>query len=87
MKHFCKILLGLSLCLSLHAQADTISLQSGSTLAPNMTGHTMDQIVHKLGEPAQRHSAVGDPPITRWQYENQTVYFEQDRVIHSVQHR
>jgi hypothetical protein len=29
---------------------------------------------------------VGDPPITRWVYDRFTVYFENDRVIHSVVH-
>jgi hypothetical protein len=27
---------------------------------------------------------VGDPPISRWVYDHFTVYFEYDKVLHSV---
>ena len=30
--------------------------------------------------------AVGQPPITRWDYREFSVYFERDRVINSVRH-
>ena len=32
-------------------------------------------------------AAVGEPPITRWEYRNMIVYFEYDRVIHAVMKR
>jgi len=47
-------------------------------------GMTMDQVTSQFGEPSQTLAAVGDPPITRWVYAHYTVYFEKDRVIHSV---
>jgi hypothetical protein len=28
--------------------------------------------------------AVGEPPISRWEYTGYTVYFEHDLVLHSV---
>jgi len=37
--------------------------------------------------PAERHEAVGQPPITRWDYPTFSVYFENDRVIHAVAKR
>lgn len=48
------------------------------------SGMTMDQVVAGWGEPRERHAAVGDPPITRWDYDGFAVYFEYSRVIHAV---
>lgn len=47
-------------------------------------GLSMDQVESRFGTPAQRHGAVGDPPITRWVYDGYTVYFEGRWVIDSV---
>jgi len=49
-------------------------------------GQSMDQVSAKYGEPDQKIPAVGNPPISRWVYGKYTVYFENDRVIHSVLH-
>jgi hypothetical protein len=40
-----------------------------------------------FGTPQTRVSPVGDPPITRWEYSNFVVFFEYDKVIHSVTKR
>lgn len=50
-------------------------------------GQTMQAIESKFGEPDKRHAAVGEPPITRWDYQDYSVYFEYDRVLFSVLHR
>ena len=47
-------------------------------------GMTMDRVQSDWGQPQSQRSAVGDPPITRWEYAGFTVYFEYDRVIHTV---
>jgi len=47
-------------------------------------GQTMEQVRAQLGAPDERVPAVGEPPISRWIYDDFTVYFEHDRVIHSV---
>lgn len=47
-------------------------------------GATMQDVEKKLGQPKEVLPAVGDPPITRWVYDAFTVYFEHNRVIHSV---
>ena len=47
-------------------------------------GMTMGQVEQQYGAPEQQVDAIGDPPITRWLYPNFVVYFEYDRVIHSV---
>jgi hypothetical protein len=47
-------------------------------------GSTMAQVEAKFGAPREKHAAVGKPPITRWDYDAVSVYFESDRVIHAV---
>jgi hypothetical protein len=52
-------------------------------------GLTMDQVEKQFGAPPTRHPAVGgssqaQPPITRWDYNGFSVFFERDRVIDSV---
>ena len=45
---------------------------------------TMAAVQAAKGQPERILEAVGDPPITRWQYPDYVVYFEHDRVITSV---
>ncbi|MDN5863434.1 MAG: hypothetical protein L0H19_08290 [Salinisphaera sp.] len=47
-------------------------------------GMNMDAVVSRYGAPQTRHPAVGDPPITRWDYPGFSVFFEYDLVLHSV---
>jgi hypothetical protein len=49
-------------------------------------GMSMRDVEAKFGAPATRTEAVGQPPITRWDYPAFSVYFERDRVIHAVVH-
>lgn len=50
-------------------------------------GLSMQSLRSQWGEPSTKRSAVGDPPISRWEYTDYIVYFEYDRVIHAVQKR
>lgn len=50
-------------------------------------GMTQDRVRSQYGEPRSRESAVGEPPISRWHYDGFVVYFEFDKVIHSVSKR
>ena len=50
-------------------------------------GMTKNEVRQRYGEPDQRHAPVGDPPITRWVYDDYSVYFEHDLVIESVLNR
>ena len=50
-------------------------------------GMTMLQVKSAYGEPARRRAPIGDPPITRWEYDGFIVYFEHKHVIHSVHKR
>lgn len=45
---------------------------------------SMAKVRETVGEPELVVAAVGEPPITRWQYPDYVVYFERDRVIISV---
>jgi hypothetical protein len=42
------------------------------------------QVEAKYGAPASRTEAVGQPPISRWDYPGMTVFFEHDHVVHAV---
>lgn len=49
-------------------------------------GQSKADIEKKYGAPVKRHQAVGDPPISRWDYDSYSVYFEYDLVLYSVLH-
>ena len=52
-------------------------------------GSTMSEVEKRFGAPVTRHPAVGgssphQPPITRWDYNGFSVFFERDRVVDTV---
>jgi len=63
---------------------DGIELDSQTATQRPKSGQTMTSVESAFGAPSQRHAAVGEPPITRWDYPDFSVYFEHDRVIHAV---
>jgi len=71
----------------LHAETlmvgDQMQVKAASIDVP-ARGTSMSQVEAKYGAPRTRHAAVGNPPITRWDYDAFSVYFERDYVIHSV---
>jgi outer membrane protein assembly factor BamE (lipoprotein component of BamABCDE complex) len=71
------------------AAAETVAVDNGiavkeSDVATPTRGMTMDQVSSKFGAPATKVPAVGNPPISRWDYPGFVVYFEHEHVIHSV---
>jgi len=82
-----RILLLLALSAATPALAETLSTDTGNPAAsggnPNR-GSTMAAVQGRFGEPTQRHATIGNPPITRWDYPQFSVYFENDRVLHAV---
>lgn len=50
-------------------------------------GVAMEQVKQRYGEPSIAHPRVGDPPITRWEYPNYSVFFEYRHVLTSVVHQ
>ncbi len=47
-------------------------------------GQTMQQVETQFGQPLARRAAVGEPPITRWEYPDYVVYFEHNLVLNTV---
>ena len=82
-----RILLLLALGAAMPAFAETLSTGTGDPAAAADRPHrgsTMATVQGRYGEPTNRHAAVGNPPITRWDYPQFSVYFENDRVLHAV---
>jgi hypothetical protein len=50
-------------------------------------GMSMNGVAAKWGSPVAKDAAVGQPPITRWEYSNFVVFFEYDHVLHAVTKR
>jgi hypothetical protein len=82
-----RILLLTALAAATPVLAETLSTDTGNPAAagdhPNR-GSTMATVQGRYGEPSNRHATVGEPPITRWDYPQFSVYFENDRVLHTV---
>lgn len=78
--------------LSLPIAAQNLSMPGTDTSAEASIafperGMSMNQVEQTYGTPETRRAAVGDPPITRWEYNEFIVYFEYKHVIHSVPKR
>lgn len=70
------------------AQAQTVQIPLGQQGDPSVEtperGVSMSQVAKQFGQPSKIQPAVGDPPIATWHYSDFRVYFEHDKVIHSV---
>ena len=69
------------------ASADTLQMEGTTPAADDarpMRGMTQARVEAKFGAPEAKIAAVGEPPISRWEYADMIVYFEYDRVIHAV---
>ena len=69
------------------AAADTLEMDGiapGSDSARPSAGMTAASVESRFGAPVSKKAAVGDPPISRWEYKEFVVFFEYDRVIHAV---
>lgn len=84
------LLLGLALlCSGAQLAAETVVIPLGQQaqawgVETPKTGLTKAQVEARFGSPKDVKGPVGDPPIYTWDYGQFAVYFEQDRVIHSV---
>ena len=72
--------------------ADTLTIPLGSQGAAldarNLPrkGESKRAVLERFGLADEEHQPVGQPPITRWDYREFSVYFEYDHVIDSVRH-
>jgi hypothetical protein len=68
--------------------ADTLTLGPiGPAADGPKRGSTMVDVEATIGSPQSTSGPVGDPPITVWHYSTFNVYFEYDKVLHSVEPR
>jgi hypothetical protein len=89
---FATLLLSIAALSATSLMADDVVLPKADESAPPAAapiklpprGSTMSTVEAAFGAPINREEAVGTPPITRWEYSQFVVYFENDRVIHSV---
>jgi hypothetical protein len=72
--------------------ADTLTIPLGDQGAeidsrnlPQL-GQSKRSVLERFGLADEEHKPVGQPPITRWDYREFSVYFEYDHVINSVRH-
>jgi len=74
------------------ARADVLLIERSRT-AQEMDlprrGESMTSVERRFGTPSQKHAPVGggskvQPPITRWDYANFSVYFEHSHVVNAV---
>lgn len=72
------------------AVADTLDMDgtedARSSVGP-ASGSTTQTVEATYGAPIAKNAAVGEPPISSWEYAGFIVFFEYDRVIHSVKKR
>lgn len=84
--------ISLSLLIGLPCLADTLLIervQAGAHASLPKRGNSMSQVEAQFGAPQRKFAAVGGgshstPPITRWQYDNFSVYFEFSHVVDAV---
>lgn len=85
-------ILTLALCAAAASQAalaetivvnDQVKVRESGIEVP-ARGSSMSTVEKRFGAPASRHAAVGQPPITRWDYPGFSVFFEHELVIHAV---
>ncbi|MCL5041232.1 MAG: phosphodiesterase [Gammaproteobacteria bacterium] len=92
MKYLIALFASIGLLFSVNlVQADTLKIPVGaqagaSSLSLPSRGTSTQHVLQRHGEPQTRHPAVGQPPITRWDYADFSVYFEHNHVVHSVRH-
>ncbi|USD23423.1 hypothetical protein [Microbulbifer variabilis] len=77
-----------ALLLAFGAQAKTLEIPVGSQGAElsfgEARGMKKNDISTRLGEPLSIMGPVGEPAITRWEYNDFYVFFERDTVLHTV---
>ncbi len=72
------------------AQADVLLIEEvrqSERMNLPANGMSSGDVRAKFGEPVNKLAAVGDPPITRWNYDGWSVYFEYELVLFTVLHK
>lgn len=61
-----------------------VSQQGDVNIKRPTRGMLMADVEQQFGAPIDKQGPIGQPPITRWHYENYTVIFEHNHVVHTV---
>lgn len=61
-----------------------LSAHGAEVATTPIIGATMKEVERQRGAPVQMIPPIGKPPITRWVYDDYTLYFEYELVIQSV---
>jgi hypothetical protein len=69
---------------AVHAEQLSTPSEASSQADRPARGMSMEKVEATYGAPSRRDPAVGEPPITRWEYPGFVVYFEHQFVIHTV---
>jgi len=71
-------------------QAQTLSIPVGQQ-APELHGQAVpargmngENVEARFGAPLLKSRPIGQPPISFWEYSDYYVYFEHNRVLHTV---
>ena len=82
------LLVCLLLLFAASAQAERVQIpghyNAGESMVMPQRGTNMQQVLAEFGEPERRIDAIGEPPITTWDYGDFRVYFEYEIVLHSM---
>jgi hypothetical protein len=87
------ILIALSLGFAVDAQTQNLDMSASDQSSTfdqagkPTRGMTQQSVEASFGSPQNARQAIGEPPITRWEYANFVVFFEYDKVIHAVTKR
>ena len=87
-----RMLILIALALTATASADTlllegISMDSSTAQMRPSRGMSMESVEARYGAPTSRVAAIGEPPISRWEYPGFIVYFEYQHVVHAAVRR
>jgi hypothetical protein len=87
-----RMLILFALALTATASADTlllegISMDSSTAQMRPRRGMSMQSVEAQYGAPTNRVAAIGEPPISRWEYPGFIVYFEYQHVVHAAVRR
>lgn len=81
------LLSGLLLAIAMPLSADVLILdevRQVERMDVPVNGLSKADVETRFGSPEVRHQAVGEPPISRWDYADYSVYFEFDLVLYTV---
>jgi len=82
-------MLAMGLAIAAPSFGETLAIDGQVVIKPSgvetpQRGSSMSAVEARFGAPANKSSAVGNPPITKWFYPNFVVVFEHDKVLHAV---